>query len=108
MVDSMAAQASCYIDEFGPLAFFQPTSVAALGDIVRQTAAARQAVYPFGGRTMLGLGLPPSKPGIGLDLRALDQVIDYPARDMTITVQAGITIAKLQEILAAENQQLPV
>jgi glycolate oxidase FAD binding subunit len=27
---------------------------------------------------------------------------------MTITVQAGITIAKLQEILAKENQQLPV
>src|SRR5205807_9828714 len=43
-----------------------------------------------------------------LDLRALNQVIDYPARDMTITVQAGITVAKLQEILAAENQQLPV
>src|SRR5438067_6999052 len=98
MVDSMAAHPSCYIDDFGPLAVVQPASVTELGDIVRQTAAAGQAVYPFGGRTMLGLGLPPSKLGIGLDLRALDQVIDYPARDMTITVQAGITIAKLQAI----------
>jgi glycolate oxidase FAD binding subunit len=41
-------------------------------------------------------------------MRALDQVIDYPARDMTITVRAGITIARLQEILAAENQRLPI
>src|SRR5262249_13131056 len=41
-------------------------------------------------------------------LRGLHQVIDYPARDMTITVQAGITIAKLQEVLHAENQRLPV
>src|SRR5262249_16100523 len=49
-----------------------------------------------------------SKPGIGVDLRDLDQVIDYPVRDMTITVQAGITMAKLQAILAVENQQLPV
>src|SRR5204863_3867765 len=97
MVDSMASQGSCYIDEFGPLAVVQPASVADVGDIVRQTAAAGQAIYPFGGRTMLGLGLPPNKPGIGIDLRGLDQVIDYPARDMTITVQAGITIAKLQE-----------
>src|SRR5262245_21138531 len=57
---------------------------------------------------MLHLGLPPVKPGYAVDLRGLDQVIDYPARDMTITVRAGITIAKLQEILAKENQRLPV
>jgi glycolate oxidase FAD binding subunit len=57
---------------------------------------------------MLGLGLPPTRPGVAVDLRALNQVIDYPARDMTITVQAGITIAKLQELLAAENQWLPI
>jgi glycolate oxidase FAD binding subunit len=41
-------------------------------------------------------------------MRGIDQVIDYPARDMTITVQAGITIAKLNEILRGENQRLAV
>jgi glycolate oxidase FAD binding subunit len=86
----------------------QPTSTAELGQAVRDAAAQGLAVFPLGGRTMLHLGYPPNKPGIGVDLRHLDQVIDYPARDMTITVQAGITIAKLQEILAKENQQLPV
>src|SRR5262249_38550055 len=54
------------------------------------------------------LGYPTNTPGIGVDLRHLDQVIAYPARDMSITVQAGITIANLQEILAKEDQQLPV
>ena len=43
-----------------------------------------------------------------MDCRSLNRVIDYPARDMTITVQAGITIAELQTLLAAENQRLPV
>jgi glycolate oxidase FAD binding subunit len=57
---------------------------------------------------MLDLGLPPSRPGLGVDLRGLTQVIDYPARDMTITVQAGITIARLQELLRGENQRLPI
>jgi glycolate oxidase FAD binding subunit len=57
---------------------------------------------------MLDFGLPPSRSGIGVDLRNLSQIIDYPARDMTITVQTGITLAKIQEILAAENQQLPM
>src|SRR6478736_2819398 len=32
----------------------------------------------------------------------------YPARDMTITVQAGVTIARLRDVLKAEGQQLPV
>jgi glycolate oxidase FAD binding subunit len=81
--------------------------VAELDDIVR-AAADGQAVYPLGGRTMLDLGLPPTRPGTAVDLCRLDQVIDYPARDMTITVQAGITIAKLQTLLAAENQRLPI
>ena len=57
---------------------------------------------------MLDLGLPPTRPGIAIDVTGLEQVIDYPARDMTITVQAGITMTKLQEILATENQRLPV
>jgi glycolate oxidase FAD binding subunit len=57
---------------------------------------------------MLGLGLPPSRAGIGVDLTALHQVLDYPARDMTITVQAGITLARLEEVLRSERQRLPV
>jgi glycolate oxidase FAD binding subunit len=57
---------------------------------------------------MLDYGLPPAKPGVALDVRGLDQVIDYPARDMTVTVQAGITLAKLQALLATGHQQLPV
>jgi glycolate oxidase FAD binding subunit len=105
---STADQAVCHIDGFGPLPVVAPHSVTELADCVLCAAADQKAVYPLGGRTMLGLGLPPSKPGVAVDLRSLDHVIDYPARDMTITVQAGITIAKLQAILAAENQQLPV
>ena len=35
-------------------------------------------------------------------------MIDYPARDMTITVQAGITVARLRQILAPEKQALPI
>ncbi|HEV3448079.1 MAG TPA: FAD-binding protein, partial [Gemmataceae bacterium] len=67
----------------------QPRTVAELAESVRQAISQDQAVYPFGGRTMWEYGLPLTREGIGIDLRSLDQVIDYPARDMTITVQAG-------------------
>ena len=35
-------------------------------------------------------------------------IVDYPARDMTITVGAGMSYGSLQTILRVENQQLPV
>jgi glycolate oxidase FAD binding subunit len=77
-------------------------------EVVRQAASNSRAIYPLGGRTMLNYGLPPTRPGIAIDLGNLTDVIDYPARDMTITVQAGIPIARLQRILAKENQRLPI
>lgn len=82
----------------------RPTRVDVLCDEVRRASA----VYPIGGRTQLDYGLPAVKPGIAIDLTALEGVIDYPARDMTITVQAGIRIAKLQAVLATEKQRLPI
>jgi glycolate oxidase FAD binding subunit len=99
---------ACRIDDFGPLPVMQPQSVAEVGALVRRAAAESQALYPLGGRTMLGLGLPPARPGWAVALRSLAQVIDYPARDMTVTVQAGITLAQLQALLATENQRLPI
>ncbi len=99
---------SLSIDEFGPLPVHQPASVADLGELVREAVATGQGVYPVGGRTALGVGLPPIKPGFALETTAIAEVIDYPARDMTITVQAGITLAKVQELLATEHQWLPI
>jgi len=99
---------TCLIDGFGPLPIVRPTSVAELGELVRGAATNNEAIYPLGGRTQLGLGNPPTKPGMAVDLRGLDQVVDFPARDMTVTVQAGIAIAKLQAMLAPENLRLPI
>ncbi|MCS6975849.1 MAG: FAD-binding oxidoreductase [Gemmatales bacterium] len=96
------------IDGFGPLPVIRPESVAEVQEIVRQAAARGEAVYPVGGGTLLNLGWSPTRPGVAVDLTGLSQVVDYPARDMTITVQAGITLEKLQSLLAAERQRLPV
>jgi glycolate oxidase FAD binding subunit len=96
------------IDGVGPMPVARPTSAAEVADIVRRCAAEGTAVYPVGGGTMLDYGLPPARPGLAMELRALDKVIDFPARDMTITVEAGITITKLDEIVRAEGLHLPI
>jgi glycolate oxidase FAD binding subunit len=96
------------IDDFNSIALVQPHSVWDLCEEVQRAAARESAIYPLGGRTMLNLGMPPTRRGVAIDLRRLDQILDFPARDMTITVQAGITIRRLQEITAAENLRLPI
>ena len=77
-------------------------------------AAARDAfetgtpLYLIGGGTSLDFGLPAKAPGNGLSLAGLNRVIDYPARDMTVTVEAGVTMQTLADLLATERQRLPI
>jgi glycolate oxidase FAD binding subunit len=85
-----------------------PETQADVAQALRDACAARRAVYPIGGGTSLDYGLAPKQPGLGLSLGALQRVIDYPSRDLTITVEAGITIAELTAAMAAEGQQLPI
>jgi glycolate oxidase FAD binding subunit len=97
----------CAIDEL-VVPVSRPSGVAELGEMVRRAASESRAIYPLGGCTQLHYGCSPIKSGLGLSVRKLDRVMDYPARDMTVTVQAGITIGKLQEVLDTEKQRLPI
>ena len=79
-----------------------------LADAVRQAYGDGTPLYPIGGGTSLDYGLPAKLPGIGLAIAGLNRVVDYPSRDMTITVEAGITMAALAAELAREGQRLPL
>ncbi|MDC0176333.1 FAD-binding oxidoreductase [Planctomycetaceae bacterium] len=68
----------------------------------------RNPVLPVGGRTSLGFGFAADPASLVVATSRLDRVIDYPARDMTVTVEAGCRVATLQELLRSENQRLPV
>ena len=85
-----------------------PADQAAAADAIRAAYEGDTAIYPIGGGTNLGFGLPAKKPGQGLSLAGLKRVVDYPARDMTVTVEAGVTMAELNKLLATERQMLPL
>jgi len=42
------------------------------------------------------------------DLRAMREVLEYTPEDMTVSVEAGLTLAQLQTRLAEHNQWLPM
>ena len=48
------------------------------------------------------------EPVTAVDLRALDRVVEYTPEDMTVTVEAGLTLAGLQTRLAQGGQWLPI
>jgi len=88
------------------LARFRPAQTDELCAVVREQVALGHAIYPQGGQTALDYGGIPRRPGVAIDTTALCQLIDYPHADMTITVQAGMTLSGLREILARQGQRL--
>ena len=87
---------------------FEPTDESAAAAIVREAGESNTPVYPIGGATRLDYGAAPERPGVGLSLAQLNRVIDYPAADLTITAEAGVTLAELARILAERGQRLPI
>ncbi len=85
-----------------------PDDQAAVGDVIRRASETGTPIYPIGGGTAQDYGALPVKPGVGLSLSQLNRLVDYPARDLTITVEAGMTVAELRRQLAGERQRLPV
>jgi len=85
-----------------------PADQAELVAAVREAVDERTPLFPLGGGTAQGYGLKSRAAGRSLSLKNLARVVDYPARDMTVTVEAGITLAELAKLLDAEHQMLPI
>lgn len=90
-----------------PGSTFQPMTQAELAEFVmaNSTNARRRLLCVGGGTACRDTAI---EDVIEVRLDKLNRVIDYPARDMTITVEAGIRMAELTRILNAENQRLPI
>jgi glycolate oxidase FAD binding subunit len=84
----------------------EPAELAEL--LARNAAGERMPVFPRGGGRGWGFGGMRPDDGLVVETSALARTIDYPARDMTVTVEAGTRIASLAALLQTERQRLPV
>jgi glycolate oxidase FAD binding subunit len=96
------------IDGVLPLAAFSPDDRHETAALLREASEAGLALAPQGSRTMLALGLPLERYDLALDISGLHRVVEYVPDDLTITVEAGMTLRRLQEELAEHGQYLPV
>lgn len=85
-----------------------PGAAEEIAALLRIADEAGAAVVPWGGGTQQTLGYPPRRYDLAISLRRLNAVIEYHPEDMTIAVEAGITLGDLGGVLAARNQMLPL
>jgi glycolate oxidase FAD binding subunit len=76
--------------------------------VVRWAQKAGVAIIPEGLGARAGYGNLINKKAITLSLSKYNRVIEHSVGDLTVTVQAGIKLTHLQEILGEKGQMLPL
>jgi glycolate oxidase FAD binding subunit len=96
------------VDGLEPGRVVRPTSAEQVAGALNDAAAEGAAVVPVGGGRALGLGDPPERFDVALETCALDRVLERSQADMTISVEAGITLEAVNATLAEVGQFLPI
>jgi glycolate oxidase FAD binding subunit len=101
----LAARAVCGMQpSVGVLA----SSAEQIADVLRFAAAEKLAVIPMSGRSKLGIGSPPARYDLALDLSRMNRVLSYDPQDLTLGVEPGVRIEDLLRTLGEQKQFLPL
>jgi glycolate oxidase FAD binding subunit len=96
------------LDALTPTLALRPTTVAEACDAMAAAHREGLAVVPWGGGTHQGLGNRLTRYDMAIDTRGLAGVVDHQPADLTLTVQAGMTLDAVQAYLAPYGQWLPL
>jgi len=96
------------VDGLIPQAAVGPSTYEQVAEVMRYAQTEGLAVIPWGGGTHIHIGNVPARYDIALSLSRLDQVVEHEPADLTVTCQAGITLAALQRHLGGHGQLVPL
>lgn len=96
------------VDGVSPSAAVQPQSAAEAAEIIRFVAAEKLTIVSCGSCSKLELGTPPTRYDIALDMTGLCQLAHYDAGDLTLSVDAGMSLRQLEQALTEKQQFLPL
>jgi len=91
-----------------PQLVLEPANDLQLASALRLANDTGLAVIPRGGGTKLTWGNAPTRADLILSTKRLDQILEHVWADMTVSVEAGCTIATLQAALAQHGQRLAI
>ncbi len=96
------------VDDKLPGVVARPTSPQEISETMSVAAEHGLSVSPLGGRTRTSLGNVPESLDLAIDMTGVDQVLAHNAADLTATVEAAITVSRLQKILSEHGQFLAI
>ena len=85
-----------------------PATVRELEQTVGWASGRAMAMAAIGGGTKLGIGNPPSRLDLVLDMSTLDSIVEYDPENLVLTAQAGATIEHLQSMVHKDSLLLPL
>lgn len=96
------------LDGVTPAWVLTPPDADALGRVVATACGSGRALVASGRGRHLEMAAPPRALDALVCLERLDRVVAHEPADMTVTVQAGCTLAALDSVLGAAGQWLPI
>lgn len=96
------------VDGLKPLLSVTPTSLVEVQSVLCDAHRDGHAVIPIGSGGRLEFGNVPAAYHTALLTSSLDKIVAYEPADMTVTVEAGVTLKDLQAVLAERGQYLPI
>lgn len=86
----------------------KPKTVAGVQEAVRDADARGEALLIQGGNTLHGMGYPPDREAAVLSTTGLHAVRAFEFADLTVSVEAGMTVRALRALLAQHGQFVPI
>lgn len=86
----------------------RPDTAAQLAEILAAAAIDGSGVAPVGGGSMLGLGNVSTSLDFAVSTKSFNRILMYEPTDLTLSVEAGATLAEVQATLGEHGQWLPI
>jgi len=84
----------------------RPSTLAEATEALRRADRDGERILFVGGGTELSLGAPPTGVEVVLATEQLERVVEHAPLDQIVTVEAGVRLAALQDLLARSGQML--
>ena len=96
------------VDGVLPSMTVQPGSQDEVAAVVSACASAGAAMIPWGGGTAMATGNPPKRLDVVVCLERLDRIVEFDADNLCVTVEAGMPLGRLQQVVAERQELLPL
>lgn len=96
------------IDGTSPGRIERAASPDAVAEVLAMAAQQGLGVAPVGGGGALALGNPIKRYDVALDMRGVDRILDHQPTDLVVSVEAGVTLAEIDELLGRHGQWLSI